>query len=103
MSSKPRFIFDTNAIVSAFLFENSVPGRALLVALDKGEVLLSAQIATELRAVLRHEKFDRYISPQKRERLLKALFFIHGTGPPLNHQSPITNLYRSPGRLPLKS
>ena len=73
MSSKQRFVFDTNAIVSAFLFEDSTPGRALLVALDAGDVLLSVQIATELTSVLRREKFDRYISQQKRERLLKAL------------------------------
>ena len=73
MSSRPRFVFDTNAIVSAFLFENSAPGIALLVALEQGEVLLSVQIATELRAVLGRQKFDRYLPLQQRERLLKAL------------------------------
>ncbi|MCB0113081.1 MAG: putative toxin-antitoxin system toxin component, PIN family [Caldilineaceae bacterium] len=73
MSGKQRFVFDTNVVVSAFLFQSSAPGRALLVALEAGEVLLSAQIATELTTVLRREKFDRYISQQKRDRLLKAL------------------------------
>ncbi|MBI1297101.1 putative toxin-antitoxin system toxin component, PIN family [bacterium] len=73
MSDKQRFVFDTNTIVSAFLFENSAPGRALLVALGRGEVLLSAPISAELTTVLRREKFNRYISQQKRDRLLKAM------------------------------
>jgi predicted nucleic acid-binding protein len=52
MSSKHRYVFDTNAVVSAFLFEKSEPGRALLAALEHGQLLLSAQVATELSEVL---------------------------------------------------
>lgn len=48
MSSKPRYVFDTNTIVSAFLFNRSKPGRALEAALDEGAVLLSEETADEL-------------------------------------------------------
>ena len=73
MRDKPRCVFDTNVIVSAFLFERSEPGRAFAEALDRGQILLSAQVAIELTEVLRREKFDRYVSRKKREDLLKAL------------------------------
>ena len=40
MSHKPRYVFDTNVVVSALLFEQSVPGRAFYAALEHGELLL---------------------------------------------------------------
>ncbi len=73
MRHNPRCVFDTNVIVSAFLFERSEPGRAIGEALDRGQILLSEQVAVELTEVLRREKFDRYLSRKKREELLKAL------------------------------
>jgi hypothetical protein len=33
-----RFVFDTNTIVSAFLFENGKPGRALDLAEEQGRL-----------------------------------------------------------------
>ncbi len=73
MRGNPRCVFDTNVIVSAFLFERSEPGRAFDEALNQGQILLSEQVAAELTEVLRREKFDRYLSRKKREELLKAL------------------------------
>ena len=73
MSNKLRFVFDTNTIVSAFLFERSKPSRSLQTALDSGEVLLSVAVVTELNQVLEREKFDRYLSKKKRKALLSAL------------------------------
>jgi hypothetical protein len=32
----PRYVFDTNAIIAALLFEQSVPGRAFYTALERG-------------------------------------------------------------------
>jgi len=49
MSRKPRFVFDSNIIVSASLFEQAKPGRALEAALDSDELLLSAEVVTELK------------------------------------------------------
>lgn len=36
-----RFVFDTNVIVSAVLFDNSVPGQAFVKALNYGAILIS--------------------------------------------------------------
>jgi len=73
MKSKPRFVFDTNTIVSAFLFYQSTPGRALQAAIDKGELLLSIEVAEELGEVLRRNKLDRYLRKKVREEFLKVL------------------------------
>lgn len=72
MGDKPRYVIDANAIVSAFLFERSKPGRALQLALERGVILLSESVAAELAEVLGREKFERYVIRQKREELLKA-------------------------------
>ena len=59
MNSKPCYVFDTNTIVSAFLFHQNTPGRALQEAIDRGELLLSIETAEELSEVLRRDKLDR--------------------------------------------
>ncbi|ARA94580.1 putative toxin-antitoxin system toxin component, PIN family [Rhodothermaceae bacterium RA] len=73
MSDRPRYVFDTNTIVSAFLFDESFPGRALKMALRRGTVLLSEEVAEELSGVLRRERFDRYVRRERREELLYGL------------------------------
>ena len=73
MTGKPRYVFDTNTIVSAFLFHRSTPGQALTAALDQGVLLVSDEVASELGAVLRRERFDAYISRERREELLRGL------------------------------
>jgi uncharacterized protein len=50
--SEMRYVFDTNAIISAILFDNSKPDRALRYALANGEVLLSLELLEELNEVL---------------------------------------------------
>jgi putative PIN family toxin of toxin-antitoxin system len=70
MSPEPRYVFDNNAVVSAVLFEQSVPGRAFYAALDHGEVLVSQATFAELSEVLARRKFDRYVSREEREQLL---------------------------------
>lgn len=73
MTGKPRYVFDTNTVVSAFLFHQSTPGQALAVALDQGGLLLSDEVASELGAVLRRDRFDAYVSRERREELLRGL------------------------------
>ena len=68
-----RCVFDTNTIISAFLFEDGNPGRALKQALRRGELLLSLDVAEEIAGVLRREKFDRYVRRRTREEFLRAL------------------------------
>jgi putative PIN family toxin of toxin-antitoxin system len=72
MSSK-RYVFDTNTLVSALLFEHSTPGQAFLKALQLGEILLSQATLEELADVLQREKFDRYVTTAQREEFLEAL------------------------------
>jgi uncharacterized protein len=64
------FVFDTNVLVSAFLFKKSVPRQALDRAIENGALVRSEETSSELRAVLMRSKFDKYISVQDRVKLL---------------------------------
>jgi putative PIN family toxin of toxin-antitoxin system len=68
-----RYVFDTNVIVSALIFENSKPDRVLRYALANGDVLLSLEILEELNEVLGREKFNRYVTSEEREEFLAGL------------------------------
>ncbi|MEM1041534.1 MAG: putative toxin-antitoxin system toxin component, PIN family [Bacteroidota bacterium] len=73
-----RVVFDTNVLISAALFEQSVPFQALRSVLGGGVLLVSEESLNEVVAVLRREKFDRYISAATRERFL-GLFVRRAT------------------------
>ena len=68
-----RWVFDTNATVSALLFEKSVPGQAFHAALACGTILLSREAIVELSEVLGRKKFDRYLTREEREQFLANL------------------------------
>lgn len=51
MSSRARYVLDTNILVSAVLFEHSPSGQALRRALKQGEVLVSHSTLEELAEV----------------------------------------------------
>jgi putative PIN family toxin of toxin-antitoxin system len=68
-----RYVFDTNVIVSALLFEHSKPDRVLRYALANGEVLLSLELLEELNEILGREKFNRYVTSEEREEFLATL------------------------------
>ena len=68
-----RVVFDTNVIISAMLFGDSVPSRAFLGVLDSGTILMSRSLARELSEVLGRKKFDRYVSREQRGRFLASL------------------------------
>jgi putative PIN family toxin of toxin-antitoxin system len=71
--SKPRFVFDTNVVVSAVLFLGSVPDRALELGQAVGRLLESDETAEELCRVLMRTRFDRYVPPEERARFLGRL------------------------------
>jgi hypothetical protein len=73
MTDKQRYVFDTNVLVSAALFYESTPDRALTAALSKGSILLSQETAEELKGVLMRPKFNRYVSIEARNLFLAAL------------------------------
>ena len=72
MTSKARFVFDTNVLVRAALLSDSTAAQAFRKARQVGEVLSSVPTAEELNEVFGREKFDRYITRENRERFLVA-------------------------------
>ena len=68
-----RVVFDTNVLVSALLFEHSVPAQAMFAAMDAGKILLSETLVNEINEILQRKKFERYISVEQREEFLIAL------------------------------
>lgn len=73
MTNQRRFVFDTNVIISAFLFSQSKPRQALDIAQDIGIILLSSYVFLELQEVLHRRKFDKYLTLERRKELLENL------------------------------
>ena len=68
-----RFVFDTNAIVSALLIPRSKPRQAFDKALDQGRMLISLPVLAELNEVLSRRKFDKYLLEDERKQFLAVL------------------------------
>lgn len=68
-----RFVFDTNVIVSAALFADSIPRQAFDKALDEGRILISVPVLLELAEVLSRKKLNHYLLEEERMRFLVAL------------------------------
>jgi putative PIN family toxin of toxin-antitoxin system len=66
-------VVDTNVVISALFFPDSVPGRALRWVLSHGSLLQSAETVNELHEVLSRSSFDRYVTREEREEFLAAL------------------------------
>jgi uncharacterized protein len=73
MTSDWRVVIDTSVAVSAALLPRSVPRRALDAALQHSRVLISVATISELEAVLRRPKFNRYVTEAERLEFLAAL------------------------------
>lgn len=73
MTSRARYVFDTNVLVSALIFYTSRPGEAFRSAVLNGVVLISDLLLLELRDVLGRPKFDRYVTPSERVAFLADL------------------------------
>ena len=73
MASSLRLALDTNVSVSAALFPNSPPGQVLDYALRQRVLLASAATLSELNAVLRRPRFDRYLLEDERLDFLSSL------------------------------
>ena len=69
MPPTPRYVFDTNVLVSALIFVQSAPARALHLG-RRGTVLLSLETLDEVTRVLCRPKFDAYVTLQDREQFL---------------------------------
>jgi uncharacterized protein len=70
MITRTRIVFDTNVLVSAALFQQSVPRRAFDRVIALGQIIVSTTTLAELREVLSRSRFDRYVSPATRSAFL---------------------------------
>ena len=81
MMAEHFFVFDTNALISAFLLSHSVNRMALNRATEVGTLALSDAVFQEFTDVLFRKKFDRYFfDEEERLRILdktesNAVFF----------------------------
>lgn len=73
MTNNRRFVFDTNVLISAFLFSQSKPRQALEQATVIGVIVLSSSVLSELEEVLYRPKFDRYLTKERRQEFLEDL------------------------------
>jgi putative PIN family toxin of toxin-antitoxin system len=71
--ARPRFVLDTNAIISAALLKRSVSRRAFDKAVHEGELLVSAETLDELNQVLSRPAFAKYITAEERLEFLAVL------------------------------
>jgi len=69
-------VLDASTFVSAALKANSVPEQALLRAVDEpNRLILSQEVEDEYREVIFRPKFDRFISAERRQRILGIVLF----------------------------
>lgn len=66
-----KIIFDTNTLLSAVIFPNSISAKAFQKGLLVADLVYSTEILFELREVFNRPKFDRYVSNADRNRFLK--------------------------------
>jgi predicted nucleic acid-binding protein len=64
-------VIDASTFVSAALKANNLPERALLRAVDPpNRLILSQAVEDEYREVIFRAKFDRFVSVERRHRIL---------------------------------
>lgn len=69
-------VFDASTFVSAALKANSLPERALLRAVGvPNRLLLSQAVEDEFREVIFRPKFDRFVTAERRRRILDIVVF----------------------------
>ena len=68
-----RLTLDTNVAVSAALFPHSLPGQVLDYAMRQRVLLASDATLSELNAVLRRPRFNRYLLEDERLGFLRSL------------------------------
>ncbi len=66
-----KLVIDTNLLISAALSAQGAPAKLVLCALARHRLVFSQTTFDELRTRIYRPKFDRYISLDDRERLLR--------------------------------
>jgi putative PIN family toxin of toxin-antitoxin system len=73
MMNDSHWVIDPNVLVSALIYEHSVPGRVSFGLLDSGRVLISLELLDEVRRVLCRKKFDKYLTFAERDAFIERL------------------------------
>jgi len=73
MINRRKFVIDTNVIISAVLLPKSKPILTIKKAQNLEDVLISAEVWSELEQVLARPKFNRYITLEERQKFLGDL------------------------------
>ncbi|NJK74208.1 MAG: putative toxin-antitoxin system toxin component, PIN family [Oscillatoriales cyanobacterium RU_3_3] len=68
--SEIKFVLDSNVLVSAALFKNSIARQAFNKATADGQILMSDPVLAELQEVFSRPRFDKYLSTQLRMEFL---------------------------------
>ena len=68
--TNPRWVIDTNVLISAALYSKGVPAKLVHYCLENGALVFSSATFEELRTRLYKPKFDPYISLEFRNQLL---------------------------------
>jgi predicted nucleic acid-binding protein len=77
MPTRPRFVFDTNAVVSAVLLKRSVARQAFDQAFAEGDLLVSIETIDELNQVLGRADFSRYVTEDERMEFLAVCCVVN--------------------------
>lgn len=71
--SERRFVLDSNVLVSAALFKNSIARQAFNKVIVEGQILMSEPVLAELQDVFSRSRFDQYLSSELRLAFLTDL------------------------------
>ncbi|MFZ4555876.1 MAG: putative toxin-antitoxin system toxin component, PIN family [Pseudanabaena sp.] len=71
--TKPRFVIDTNTLVSSILMAASVPNLALQSIRNSGAILISTATLAELQTVMNRKKFDKYVTKEIRSEFISQI------------------------------
>ncbi len=69
----PRYVLDTNVLVSRLLLPRSLPAQATDVAIRQGNLLFSEATLDELNQVLSRPKLNRYLNREERLEFFRLL------------------------------
>ena len=74
MKSKPRAVFDTNALISALILPNSITAKALYFAVEHVEIIVSKATWQEFEQKIKKTSLERYFrNTQDRDTAVHAI------------------------------
>lgn len=68
-----KFVFDSNVLISAALFRESIPGLAYKKAIKKGKIIISNETFNELKTTLNKPKLKKYLTVKNKLSFLVKL------------------------------